>query len=44
LVKTFYPIDKTPLLLIRPDGQVAWKPQNLDIDINAIFNQLILAP
>lgn len=39
--KTFYPIENTPLLLIRPDGQVAWKPKNLEVDISAIFKQLI---
>lgn len=40
-VNDFYPIKSTPLLLIRPDGQVAWKPQNLDVDLTAIFKQLI---
>lgn len=36
-----YPIDKIPLLLIRPDGQIAWRPENLEGDLIPIFNQLI---
>ncbi|MEO1652045.1 MAG: FAD-dependent monooxygenase [Bacteroidota bacterium] len=39
--KTYYPIEETPLLLIRPDGQVAWKPETLNIDINSVFEKLI---
>lgn len=41
LVKTFYPIEEVPLLLIRPDGQVAWKPENMAFDLNNIFQQLV---
>ncbi|NRB49447.1 MAG: FAD-dependent monooxygenase [Saprospiraceae bacterium] len=36
-----YPIEKVPLLLIRPDGQIAWCPERLPIDLSAVFNQLI---
>ena len=39
--ETFYPIDKVPLLLIRPDGQIAWRPESLAVDLTAVFNQLI---
>ncbi|MEL6255071.1 MAG: FAD-dependent monooxygenase [Bacteroidota bacterium] len=41
LVTSFYPIDNVPLLLIRPDGQIAWRPKSLDIDIKSVFSQLI---
>ena len=40
-INDFYPIKNTPLLLIRPDGQVAWKPKSLDVDLTSIFKQLI---
>jgi 2,4-dichlorophenol 6-monooxygenase len=40
LEKTFYPIKDVPLLLIRPDGQIAWRPENLEVDLAAVFNQL----
>ena len=43
LAKSFYPINKVPLLLIRPDGQIAWRPKTLDLDIKSIFSQLIPA-
>ncbi len=43
LEKPFYPIQKTPLLLIRPDGQIAWQPDNLEIDIKSVFKQLFLS-
>ena len=42
LEKSFYPIKKVPLLLIRPDGQVAWRPDHLDIDLHAVFDSLFL--
>jgi hypothetical protein len=42
LEKTFYRIKEVPLLLIRPDGQIAWRPENLEIDLDAVFNQLLL--
>ena len=38
---SYYNISKVPLLLIRPDGQIAWRPDNLDIDILSVFNQII---
>lgn len=38
---SFYPIGKVPLLLIRPDGQIAWRPESLEVDLTAVFNQLI---
>lgn len=40
-VNDFYSIENTPLLLIRPDGQVAWNPKNLDLELASIFKQLI---
>ena len=39
--RAYYPIDMVPLLLIRPDGQIAWKPSNLNTSLSSIFNQLI---
>ena len=39
IVRKYYSIEQTPLLLIRPDGLVAWKPSQLD---SSIFNQLTL--
>lgn len=38
---SFYPIEEIPLLLIRPDGQIAWRPESLEGDLVAVFNQLI---
>ena len=40
-VESMYPIDKVALLLIRPDGQIAWRAESLDIDISSVFSQLI---
>ncbi|MEL6675443.1 MAG: FAD-dependent monooxygenase [Bacteroidota bacterium] len=42
--RAFYPIEDIPLLLIRPDGHVAWKAYSLESDIQSIFHQLIPAP
>ena len=39
--RAYYPIEQTPLLLIRPDGQIAWRATDLNIDLSSIFNQLI---
>ncbi|MDW3649309.1 MAG: hypothetical protein R8P61_19730 [Bacteroidia bacterium] len=41
LVESIYPINKVPLLLIRPDGQIAWRAESMDIDIPSGFSQLI---
>jgi len=41
-VAAYYNIATTPLLLIRPDGHVAWKPQSLEVELSSIFNQLKL--
>ncbi|MEO1436726.1 MAG: hypothetical protein AAFV80_14405, partial [Bacteroidota bacterium] len=38
---SYYPIRQTPILFIRPDGQIAWQPKELDLDICKIFEQLI---
>ncbi|MBX2874949.1 MAG: FAD-dependent monooxygenase [Saprospiraceae bacterium] len=38
---SFYPIEEVPLVLIRPDGQIAWRPEHLDTDLLTVFNQLI---
>lgn len=40
-VESMYPIDKVALLLIRPDGQIAWRAESLDVDISSVFSQLI---
>lgn len=40
-VESMYPIDKAALLLIRPDGQIAWRAESLEIDISSVFSQLI---
>ncbi|MCB0547206.1 MAG: FAD-dependent monooxygenase [Phaeodactylibacter sp.] len=39
--RAFYDISSVPLLLIRPDGQVAWQPESLQADPADIFNQLL---
>ena len=38
-----YPIQKTPLLLIRPDGQIAWRPRDLNLDPKSVFEKLMLS-
>jgi 2,4-dichlorophenol 6-monooxygenase len=43
LVNTFYKIEDVPLLLIRPDGQIAWKAQTTAVDLHTIFQQLLAA-
>ncbi|MEO0897736.1 MAG: FAD-dependent monooxygenase [Bacteroidota bacterium] len=39
--KAYYPIGRVPLLLIRPDGQVGWKPDTLKVDIKQVFHHLL---
>ncbi|MEM6766876.1 MAG: FAD-dependent monooxygenase [Bacteroidota bacterium] len=36
-----YPIQDIPLLLIRPDGQICWRPHELPQDSSRIFTQLL---
>ncbi|MEM6964158.1 MAG: FAD-dependent monooxygenase [Bacteroidota bacterium] len=42
LEKAFYDIDGVPLLLVRPDGQIAWHPETLRVNIDLILNKLCL--
>ncbi len=42
LERTFYHIDQTPIVLIRPDGHIAWTPSDLKVDIKDVFLHLSL--
>ena len=38
---SFYPLDETPLLVVRPDGQIAWRVKELPESVDEILNVLI---
>lgn len=42
LEKSFYDIDGVPILLIRPDGQIAWYPETLRVNLDVILKKLCL--
>jgi 2,4-dichlorophenol 6-monooxygenase len=39
----FYNIKKTPFLLVRPDGHIAWHTENFEFNLATILNQLFLS-
>ncbi|MEL6193963.1 MAG: FAD-dependent monooxygenase [Bacteroidota bacterium] len=43
LVRSLYPIQTIPLVLVRPDGQIAWRPRDLNLDLLSIFEKLMLS-
>ena len=44
LPRSLYPIQTIPLVLVRPDGQIAWRPRDLNLDILSIFEKLMFSP
>ena len=40
---SFYPYKEIPMLLVRPDGQIAWRTHHIDHNMEHIFSHLLSA-